>query len=67
MSALQNQPINTNFLIPIGFKFQLNNFPLVNYFCQSATLPWSSISSISVPTPLKAIDIAGDVVAFEEL
>ena len=67
MSALQGQPINTSFLSPIGFKFQLNNFPAVNYFCQSATLPGISISSISVPTPLKAIDLAGDEVAFEEL
>jgi hypothetical protein len=67
MSALQNQPINTSFLSPIGFKFTLNNFPEVNYFCQSATLPGISISSINVPTPLKSIDIAGDEVAFEEL
>ena len=67
MSALQNQPTNTSFLSPIGFKFQLNNFPEVNYFCQSATLPGISISSISVPTPLKAIDLAGDEVNFEEL
>ena len=67
MSALQNQPINTSFLSPIGFKFQLNNFPEVNYFCQSATLPGISISSISVPTPLKTIELSGDEVTFEEL
>ena len=67
MSALQGQPTNTSFLSPIGFKFQLNNFPEVNYFCQSASLPGISISSISVPTPLKAIDLAGDEVNFEEL
>ena len=67
MSVLQDQPTNINFLSPIGFKFQLNNFPEVNYFCQSASLPGISISSISVPTPLKAIDIAGDEVSFEEL
>ena len=67
MSALQDQPINTSFLSPIGFKFQLNNFPAVNYFCQSATLPGISISAIDVPTPLKTIAMAGDEVAFEEL
>ncbi len=67
MSALQDQPINTSFLSPIGFKFQLNNFPEVNYFCQSATLPGISISAIDVPTPLKTIAMAGDEVAFEEL
>ena len=67
MSALQDQPVNTSFLSPIGFKFQLNNFPEVNYFCQSATLPGISISAIDVPTALKTIAIAGDEVNFEEL
>jgi len=67
MSALQDQPINTSFLSPIGFKFQLNNFPAVNYFCQSATLPGISIGTISVPTPLKTIELSGDEVTFEEL
>ena len=67
MSALQNQPINTSFLSPVGFKFQLNNFPAVNYFCQSATLPGVSISSIEVATALKSIQFSGDEVTFEEL
>ena len=67
MSALQGQPTNTSFLSPIGFRFLLNNFPEVNYFCQSATLPGISISSIPVPTPLKTIELSGDEVAFEEL
>ena len=67
MSALQGQPINTSFLSPIGFKFQLNNFPAVNYFCQSATLPGISISAIDVPTPLKTVAMVGDEVSFEEL
>ena len=67
MAALQNQPINTSFLSPIGFKFQLNNFPEVNYFVQSASLPGVSISAIDVPTALKTIAIAGDEVNFEEL
>jgi len=67
MASLQDQPTNTSFLSPIGFKFQLNNFPEVDYFVQSATLPGVSISAIDVPTALKTIAIAGDEVAFEEL
>ena len=67
MSALQGQPTNMNFLSPIGFKFQLGNFPEVNYFCQSATLPGVSIGTIPVPTPLKTIELSGDEVQFEEL
>ena len=67
MSALQNQPDNISFLSPIGFKFQLGNFPEVNYFCQAATLPGISIGTIAVPTPLKTIELSGDEVTFEEL
>jgi len=67
MASLRDQPTNTSFLSPIGFKFQLNNFPEVDYFVQSATLPGVSISAIDVPTALKTIAIAGDEVAFEEL
>ena len=67
MSALQNQPANISFLSPIGFKFQLNNFPEVNYFCQAANLPGVSISSIEVATQLKSIQFSGDEVSFEEL
>ena len=67
MAALRDQPTNISFLSPIGFKFQLNNFPEVNYFVQSVTLPGISISAIEVPTALKTIAIAGDEVAFEEL
>ena len=67
MSVLQGQPTNMNFLSPIGFKFQLGNFPEVNYFCQAATLPGISIGTIAVPTPLKTIELSGDEVTFEEL
>ena len=67
MAALRDQPTNISFLSPIGFKFQLNNFPEVNYFCQSASLPGISISAVDVPTPLKTIAMAGDEVSFEEL
>ena len=67
MSALQGQPTNTSFLSPIGFRFQLGNFPEVTYFVQSATLPGISIGTIPVPTPLKQIELSGDEVAFEEL
>ena len=67
MSALQNQPINTSFLSPIGFKFQLANFPDVNYFCQAANIPGVSVGGIDYGTPLRNIQIGGDEVSYEEL
>ena len=35
---------NLNFLSPIGFRFQLQRAPNVEYFCQSVTLPTLSIN-----------------------
>ena len=59
MSALQNLPENLSYLSPIGFKFQLLNFPEVNYFCQAANIPGISISTLPVPLPLKDIEEPG--------
>ena len=67
MSALQNLPSNTNYLSPIGFRFQLANFPDVNYFCQAANIPGVSVGGIDYGTPLRNIQIGGDEVTYEEL
>ena len=67
MSALQNLPDNFSYLSPIGFKFSLNNFPEVNYFCQSANIPGISLSTIPIGLPLKDIEEPGDNVSYEEL
>ena len=67
MSALQNLPSNINYLSPIGFRFQLANFPDVNYFCQAANIPGVSVGGIDYGTPLRNIQIGGDEVTYEEL
>ena len=67
MSALQNLPSNINYLSPVGFRFQLGNFPDVNYFCQAANVPGVSIGGIDIGTPLRNIQIGGDEVSYEEL
>ena len=53
MSAITNQPLNLNFLSPVGFSFIIKKLPHVNFFVQSVALPGISIGSVSVPTPFK--------------
>ena len=56
---LSQQPINRNFLQPIGFKLSLEKFPGVDFFCQSASIPDISMPYAEVPTPYRNIPIAG--------
>ena len=67
MSALDNQPSNTNFLSPLGFKFQIKKTPNLNFFVQSVNLPSVSIGTIDVSTPFSRIPLPGDKVTFGQL
>ena len=52
------QPTNRNFLQPIGFKLQLELFPGVDFFCQSASIPDISMPFAEVQTQFRGIPIA---------
>ena len=54
----KEQPKNRNFLSPIGFKFNLELFKGVDFFCQSASIPEISMPFAEVPTPFRNIPIA---------
>lgn len=60
MAILQEQPININFLSPLGFKFKLKRAPNVDFFVTDATLPLISLSTIDYATPFKNISIPGN-------
>ena len=53
------QPKNRNFLIPVGFKLDLEIFHGVDFFCQSASIPDISMPFAEVNTPFRNIPIAG--------
>ena len=53
------QPKNRNFLIPVGFKLDLEIFHGVDFFCQSASIPEISIPFAEVDTPYRKVPIAG--------
>ena len=49
--GLWNKQIqNRNFLSPIGFKMQLEGYPKVVYFSQSASIPGLSMNTVEQPT-----------------
>tara|TARA_Y100000401_G_C8181043_1_gene153983 strand:- start:24 stop:563 length:540 start_codon:yes stop_codon:yes gene_type:complete len=67
MSTYSNQPENFNYFNPIGFKFEVDKLPNVNFFCQSATLPGLTLGEATQPNPFRDIPTPGDKILFEEL
>ena len=67
MSTISSQPENFNYFSPIGFKFDVDKLPNVNFFCQSATLPELTLGEATAPNPFRDIPVPGDKILFEEL
>jgi len=54
----QEQPRNRNFLAPNGFKFNLELFPGVDFFCQRVSVPGINVPSAEITTRYRNIPIA---------
>lgn len=61
------QPTNTNFLSPVGFRFEIKRLPKTNFFIQSVQLPGVTLGEVTVPTPFTNLPIPGDKIQFNEL
>lgn len=59
MAAIHDQPVNINFLSPLGFRFKLKRAPNLNFFVTDVNLPLISLSNVEVPTPFKVINLPG--------
>ena len=64
---LSKQVENKNYLSPVGFKFNLTKTPKVDFFSNSAKIPGITLGGIKVANYLKAIDVPGDNIEFEDL
>jgi hypothetical protein len=67
MSFLGKQIANKNYLSPVGFKFNIVKTPKVDFFSNSAKIPGIQLGNIKVGNYLKAIDLPGDNIQFEDL
>ncbi len=61
----EEQLENRNYLIPSGFKLDLELFPSVDFLCQSTSLPDITVPSTEVPTRFRSFNIvAGGGVSY---
>jgi len=67
MAYSNTEPVNKNFLSPLGFKFVIKKTPHINYFIQSVSLPDITLGDTYVPTPFTRIPIAGDHIEYGDL
>ena len=58
---------NENFLSPLGFRFQLNRTPNVEYYCQAVSLPTISMNEALQHNPFNQIPRPGDKITYEPL
>lgn len=63
-TALDKQPLNTNFLNPLNFRFSIKRAPNINFFVQKVTLPSLTLPEIDVPTIFHHIPIPGRELTF---
>jgi hypothetical protein len=63
MSA--KQPINMNYLSPLGFRFLLDRTPTTEYFIQSASIPSITLGEYTQDTPFANIPLPGSKLRFE--
>ena len=55
---INEQPKNRNFLVPVGFKLDLEIFHGVDFFCQSASIPDIAMPNATVQTMFRGVPIA---------
>jgi len=65
-TALDNNPVNANFLSQFNFQFSMKRAPNVDYFVQAATLPGISLDPVNTDNPLVNIPQPGDHLYYEE-
>ena len=67
MTAIDNTPINKNFLSPLNFRFQLKRAPNLNFFIQKINLPGMAIPETEQPNPFVSIPRSGDHIEYDTL
>lgn len=67
MTAVEDTPLNKNYLSPLNYKFSVKKLPHINFFLQRANIPSLSIVSPSMPNPFVAIPLSGDHIQFGTL
>jgi hypothetical protein len=67
MTAIDNTPVNKNFLSPLNFVFQIKRSPHLNFFIQKVNLPSLSLNYPQQPNPFTTIWVPGEHLTYGTL
>ena len=67
MAERPSEPTNKSLLSPIGFSFNIQKLPHVNYFCTQATIPDVTLGVVELHNPFVKTPKAGDKLEFADL
>lgn len=67
MSAIDNTPINKNFLSPLNFRFFIKKAPHVNFFTQKVNIPSISLVNPQPNNPFVKTPIPGEHLNYGDL
>ena len=66
--AFNTDPKSTNFLSPLGYRFQIKKMPTVNFFAQAVAIPSITVGELPLPTAFSTkLQFPGDLVTFGDL
>ena len=66
-SPLSRQPTQLDYVSPTQFKFNIHQFPKVEFSCTAANVPAISLGEAVFPTPYKEIPVMGDTLTYDNL
>ena len=58
---------NLNLLTSLSFKFEIDKFPNITYFCQSCSIPGIQIGEAQQASPFVDFSVPGDTLTFDTL
>lgn len=67
MTAIDNTPVNKNFLSPLNFVFSIKRSPNLNFFVQKVNLPSIRLPDLEVPNPFIPIPHPGTRLQYGDL
>jgi len=67
LTTVNRQPTKLDYASPIQFKFTCIKLPMVEFFCQTASVPGITLGTANMETPLNEIPIPGDKINWQDL
>ena len=67
MSAVERNPISTNFVNPLQFVFSLKRAPALTYHCTGVKLPYVAANPAIINSPSLEVAYPGDHITYSPI